>query len=316
MNPASKTNFKIIILVVASALGGLGLGIALERIFALGFTLDIALWLRFLPLLLFFMISSTFLTILSLTAPALWRGMGIVLASMAFGLPFFLPPHPVEIPLLFAALLPLFFGAGALALCFYARRAVRIFSIFAARIFASAYTKFFLFFILAVGVLVYFSAQLPPPARFTIPEEILTPSLNLIVNRVIEQVQGELGTTQFTEEQFLAELEKSGLLDVLNQQFGFVLKPQDVSSPQKLAENLRQPLVEQLTKDLEDFLGPYLPFLPLAAAAGVALSLLFLTPVFAWLAVGFFAITYRILVWLRFARFEQEQRQVPTLKII
>jgi len=310
-----KLNPKVLVLALAASAAALGLGVSLERIFALGFTLDLALWMRFIPLILFFGVSAAFLTVLSLTVPMLWRVVGIVLAALAFGLPFSLPPQPVEIPLPFVALLPLVFGAGAITLDYYVRRAVKMSATFGGGIFASAYAKLFLFFVLAVGVLVYFSAQLAPQARFTIPEEILAPSLNLVVNRVIEQVQGELGSTQFTEEEFIKQLKEIGLLSVLEEQFGIVLDPGQIGTPEKLAENLRDPLVARLTADLEGLLEPYLPFLPLIAAGGAALSLLFLSPAFAYLAVGAFALTYRVLVWLKFARLEPELREVPVLKI-
>jgi hypothetical protein len=307
--------FRIAALLVLAVLGSLWLGISLEQVFAQGFTLDLSLWVRFIPLLLAFLLSAAFLTVISLTAPAPVRAGGIVLSAVAFGLPFMVPPNPVEIPLVFTLLIALAYSGSIMLLDYTSKRAVKTHAIFEATMFSPAYGRFFQSFVFAVGILVYFSARIPADFRFQIPEEILNPALNLVVNRVIEQVRGELGTKQFTEEQFLAELEKTGLLQVLEQQFGITLDPQEVSTPEKLTENLRQPLVDQLTADLEGLLEPYLPFLPLAAAVGMTLSLLFLTPVFALISVGAFGLIYRLLIASKFAALAQEQRQVPVLKI-
>jgi hypothetical protein len=254
-------------------------------------------------------------TVLALVGDSLGRVIGFALAALGFGLPFFVLPNPIQIPILFALLLPLIFFGGTLLLDYYARTAVKISAIFSSSIFSTAYARFFLFFVFALGFLVYFSAQLSPQERFKVPEEVLNPALNLIVNRVIEQVQGQLGTGDFTEEQFIAELEKSGLLQVLEQQFGVTLTPEEIGSPEKLTENLREPLVAQLTQDLDNLLEPYLPFLPLVAAVGAGLSLLFLSPLFAYLSVGAFAAIYRLLVLVRFAYLAEEQRTVRVLKI-
>ena len=306
---------KIASLLVLAIIGSLGLGFSLEAEFSRGLVSEGSWGMRFIPVVLTILLSATFLTFVSLTASRAVRAGGAALSALAFGLTFVLPPNPVEIPLGFTALLAVAYLGSIVFLDYFSRRAIKKHVVFEASMFSPAYSRFFQLFVLAVGILVYFATRLPADGRLKIPEEIINPSLNLIVNRVIEQVGGELGSSQLTGEQFIAEIEKSGLLEVLEQQFGIVLNPQDISSPQNLAEKLRQPLAEQLTKDLEDFLEPYLPFLPLAAALGAALSLFFLSSLFAWLAVGAFALTYRVLIWLRFARIEQEQRQVPVLKI-
>lgn len=317
MDPKTTVRFnpKIIVLILISTLGSLWLGFSLEIILALGFTLDLSLWMYSISLIFAFLLTTSFLTVLSLTATGIFRFWGAGLAALGFVFPFILLPNPVNVPLESAASTVLTYLGASLLLDYMVVRSAKIHAVFKAAIFSNSYGRFFQVFVFAVGILVYFSAQLPAQAHLIIPKGILEPSLNLIVNRVIEQVQGELGTTKFTEEEFLAELEKTGLLSVLEQQFGITLDPQDISSPQKLAENLRQPLVAQLTADLEDLLEPYLPFFPLIAAATAVLSLLFLTPVFAWLSVVFFTLIYRLLVILKFASFEQEQRQVPVLKI-
>ncbi|OGC59685.1 hypothetical protein A2890_02160 [candidate division WWE3 bacterium RIFCSPLOWO2_01_FULL_53_14] len=311
----SKFNPKFLVLVAVTAAASLGLGFSLENIFAGGFSFDPASWMRFAPLLAAFLMTSSLFTVISLTATGAVRALGVSLSALALGLPFMISPNPVEIPLGFAFLVPLAYAGSLLFLDYLAKRAVKIHTVFEAGIFSPAYSRFFQLFVFAVGILVYFSAQLVPQARLTIPEGVLAPALNLVVNQVINQVQNQLGNEQFTEEQFLTELEKTGVLKVLEEQYGILLNPQEISTPKKLAESLRQPLAEELTRDLEGLLEPYLPFLPLATAVGVALSLLFLTPIFAWASVGVFALVYRILVALKFASFERESREVPVLKI-
>lgn len=310
-----RFNPKALALIAASAGSSLGLGFFLEIILALGFTLDLSLWVYSISLIFAFLLATSFLTILSLTATGIFRYGGIGLAALSFGLPFILSPNPINVPLESVVPTVLTYLGASLLLDYMVRKSAKIHAVFQAAIFSGSYGHFFQVFVFAVGILVFFSAQLPAQAHLIIPKEILEPSLNLVVNRVIEQVQGELGTTQFTEEEFLAELEETGLLSVLEQQFGITPDPKDINSPQKLAENLRQSLVTRLTADLEDFLEPYLPFFPLIAGAGATLSLFFLTPVFAWLSVAFFTLICRLLVILKFASFEQEQRQVPVLKI-
>jgi len=312
----SKFNPKFLVLIAVTAVASLGLGFSLAGIFAKGPGLEASLGARLVPLFLSFFLSSSFFLVLALTTRAIVRMMAVIVCALAFGLPFLFPSSPIDISLVFVALVSLVYAFALLTLDYTARRTVATHSVFLARIFSHSYGRFFQIFVFSVGILVYFSSQLPLPARFEIPEGVLTPALNLVVNQVINQVQSQLGNEQFTEEQFLTELEKSGVLEVLKQQYGILLNPRDVSTPKKLAESLRQPLAEQLTRDLEGFLEPYLPFIPLATAVGVALSLLFLTPVFAWSSAGFFALVYRIMVVLKFASFELEQRQVSVLKIV
>ena len=307
---------RIAFLLLLVILGSLGLGFSLAAIFTRGPGLASSLGVRLVPLFLAFFLSSSFFVVLALTTKTTVRMAAVVAGAFAFGIPFLLPPIPVDIPLEFVSLVSLVYAAALLILDYTAKRTVATHSIFLARMFPNSFGRFFQIFVFSVGILVYFSSQLPLPARFEIPEGVLTPALNLVVNQVINQVQSQLGNEQFTEEQFLTELEKSGVLEVLKQQYGILLNPRDVSTPKKLAESLRQPLAEQLTRDLEGFLEPYLPFIPLATAVGVALSLLFLTPVFAWSSAGFFALVYRIMVVLKFASFELEQRQVSVLKIV
>ncbi|MEX0587220.1 MAG: hypothetical protein WD940_00530 [Patescibacteria group bacterium] len=307
---------RILILSVLGILGSLGLGFALEQIFAAGIVFDLFLGIRFVVLLAFFFLTAAFFTVVSLTAPTAVRLGGMVLAALAFGLPFVILPNPVGIPVAFSGVISLAYLGALLFLGYISQYTVKIHAAFNARMFSSAFSRFFQVFTIVVGVLVYFSSAPPSPANFTIPEGLLAPALNLVVNQVISEVQGQLGNTQFTEEKFLTELEKTGFLKVLEQQYGIVLDPEDISTPKELAESLRQPLTEELTRNLKGYIEPYLPLLPLATALGAALSLLFLTPVFTWSSVGFFALVYRVLVGLRFARFDPEMREVPVLKIV
>jgi len=140
----------------------------------------------------------------------------------------------------------------------------------------------------------------------------------MVLNSVVGKVQSQLGTAQFSQEEFITQLKDSGLAGVLEQQFGIRLEDMEFTSPSDLAESLRVPLAKQLAEDLEGFvegfLGPYLPFIPLIAAFGVAASLLFVNPVFSWASVGFFALVYRGLILTRFARFETETREVSAFK--
>ncbi len=306
---------KVLALVAAVVLSSAALGFLVEGAFSAGFSLNLSAWLRLVPLIISFGLATSLATVLALVGDSFNRLIGFALAAVGFGLPFFIPPNPVQIPILFALLLPLTFFGGNLLLDYYSRTAAKTTAIFSSSMFSTAYTRFFLFFVFALGFLVYFSTQITPQERFKIPEEVLTPALNLIVNRVIEQVQDQLGTKEFTEEQFIAELEKSGLLQVLEQQFGVTLNPSEIGSPQKLTENLRGPLVAQLTKDLDDLLEPYLPFLPLIAAVGAGISLLFLSPLFVYISVGAFAVVYRLLVMARLIYLAEEQRTVRVLKI-
>lgn len=311
----SGFNPKTALLIAVVVGGSIALGFSLEQFFAAGFTLDLSLWRRFWPLIVSFLITVSFLTVFSITAKYIWRVGGYALATLGFGFPFFMAPHAVVMPQPFPFLIPLVFLGGVLLFDYFARRAVRTYSIFTSRMFTSAYARFFFLFALVVGILVYFSAQLPAGTQFKVPEEMLNPALNLVVNQVIEQVQAQLGTVEFTEKEFIDQLRKSGLLEVLEAQFQISLEEGEIGTPEKLAENLREPLAEQLTGDLEGLLEPYLSFLPLAAAVGVALSLLFLTPIFSWLSVAAFALVYRGLILARFAQLVEEQRSVPVLKI-
>jgi hypothetical protein len=307
---------RIAVLLILAISGSLGLGFSLAGIFAKGPGLEAFLGARLVPLFLAFFFSGSFFLVLSLTTKAIVQMSAVFVCSIAFGFPFLLQSGSIDIPLGFVALVSFVYAAALLTLNYTAKRAVATHSIFLARMFSNSYGRFFQIFVFSVGILVYFSSQLSIQVRFNIPEGVLAPALNLVVNQVINQVQSQLGNEQFTEEQFLTELEKSGVLKVLEQQYGILLNPQDVSTPQKLAEGLRQPITEQLTHDLEGLLEPYLPLLPLATAVGVALSLLFLTPIFAWSSAGFFALVYRIMVFLKFASLEQETRQVTVLKIV
>lgn len=310
-----KLNPKILVLVGAVALASASLGFAVEGVFSAGFSRDSSAWLRLgWPVLSFAGVASL-TTVLALGGDSLGRTIGLMLAALGFGWPFFVLPNPIPIPGPLTLFLPLIFFGGTLLLDYSARTAAKVSVIFSSLIFFTAYARFFLFFVFALGFLVYFSAQPAPQERFKIPEEALNPALNLVVNRMIEQVQGQLGTGDFTEEQFIAELEKSGLLEVLEQQFGITLTREEIRSPEKLIENLREPLVAQLTQDLDNLLEPYRPLLPLAAAVGVGLSLLFLSPLFAFLSAGAFAVIYRLLVLVRFAYLAEEQRTVRVLKI-
>lgn len=312
-------NPKAITLAVLVGLGSFALATFLERVFTVGFSLDFSYWMRFIPLVLSFLFTVSFLTVLSVTASRLWRAIGYALGILGFGLPFFVAPQVVSIPFYFAFLLPFVYLIALLMFNYEARRMTKVYAVFAAWMFSRVYNRFFLFFAIAVGVLVYFSSQVVPESKFEVPEGVLDPALDIIIERVVGQVGAELGTEQFSQEQFLEELKTSGLLEVLEQQFGVTIDESDVTSAKDLTEGLREPLAQQLTADLEgfaeDFLGPYLPFLPLFAAIGVALSILFLTPVFSILSIGLFAVFYRTLVWTKFARFEEETRQVPALKI-
>ena len=312
-------NPKALTLAVLVGLGSLALGSFLERVFTAGFSLDFSYWMRFIPLVLSFLFTVSFLTVLSVTASRIWRAGGYALGVLGFGLPFFIAPQAVSIPLHFTFLLPFVYLVGLLVFNFEARRMTKVYSVFAAWMFSRVYNRFFLFFAIAVGVLVYFSSQVAPDSRFEVPEGVLDPALDIIIERVIGQVGSDLGTEQFGQEQFLEELKTSGLLEVLEQQFGIIIDAEDITSAQDLTEGLKEPLAQQLTADLEgfveDFLGPYLPFLPLFAAVGAALSMLFLSPVFSILSVGFFGVFYRSLVLVKFARFEEETRQVPVLKV-
>ncbi len=310
-----KVNSKILVLIGAVVLVAVGLGLSLEGVFAAGFQFDSSAWTRLVPVVLAFVVTVSLMTVLSLVGRTAERGLGFALAAAGFGLPFLVSPNPILIPILFTLLLPTTFFGGTLLLDYHVRSAVKSSAVFSSSLFSTAYARFFLFFVFALGVLVYFSAQPAPQERFKIPENMLNPALNLIVNRVMEQVQGQLGTQTFTEEQFLAELKRSGLLQALERQFGVSLTPEKIRSPEDLTESLREPLVAQLTQDLEDLLGPYLPFLPLVAAVGAGLSLLFLGPVFVYLSRGAFALTYRVLVWLHFAYWAEETRTVKVFKV-
>lgn len=311
-----KINPKIIVLAAGATLFSIALGFSLESIFASGLQLGLSGWFRFIPLVLSFLALASFATVLALVGDAVSRGIGFALAGIGFGLPFFLPPEPVRIPFLFSLALPVIAFGGLLLLDYSARFSVKTHTIFAARIFIPAYYRLFLLLSFAVGLLVYFSAAVVPLSRFKIPEEILDPALTLVVNRVIEQVQDQIGPGNFTEEQFVAELQRSGLLQVLEQQFGVSLSPNEIGNPEKLAESLREPLIDQLTQDLDELLEPYRTFLPLAAAAGATLSVLFLSPIFTYLSVVAFAIAYRLLILARLVYLAQEQRPVPVLKIV
>ncbi len=310
-----KLNPKILALAAVVVLSSAGLGFSLEHLFSTSLKLDLSSGLLLLPLLLAFLLTTSFATVLSLVAGPLARGFGFVLAAVGFGLPFFLPPAAVRVPDLFVFLLPLAFFGGLLLLDYSVRGTMKASALFASGIFSTAYTRFFLFFVFAVTLLVYFSVQLDSQGHFKVPEEILKPPLELVVDRVIEQIQGQLGTQKVTEEEFIAELERSGLLQVLEQQFGVVLNPEEIGSSEELTESLREPLVAQLSQDLEDVLGPYLPFLPLILAVGTGLSILVLSPVLALLSVASFALVYRFLVRVRFAHLAEEQRTVSVLKV-
>ena len=313
-----KVNPKILGLGSAVVLSSLGLAFFMEGIFAAGFKLDLSLWMSFIPLVLLFPLLVSLASIFSITAPLRVRAAGYGLAAAAFGLVFMVPPTPISIPQPFPLLLSLIYLAGLGVLDYFSGYAVKIHAIFSPRIFAAAFSRFFLFFALAAGFLVYFSAQVPDP-RLQIPEGVLDPALDLVLERVFDQLQSELGTGQFTQEEFLAELEKSGFANFLEEEYGITLEESELSSPEELVESIRAPLAVQLAQDVENFmqeyLGPLLPYLPLAAGIGAALSLLFLTPVFGLLTMGAFAGLYRILIRFKFARLEDETRSVPVLKI-
>jgi len=268
---------KIAALLVLAILGSLGLGFSLAGIFAEGPGLESFLGMRLVPLFLAFFFSGSFFLVLSLTTKTIVRMTAVVVCSLAFGFPFLLHSGSIDIPVGFVTLVSLIYAAALLSLDYTAKRAVATHSIFLARMFPDSYGHFFKIFVFSVGILVYFSSQLSLQARFTTPEEVLAPALNLVVSQIINPIQSQLGNEQFTEEKVLTE---------------------------------------QITHDLEGLLEPYFPFLPLATAVGVALSLLFLTPIFAWSSTGFFALVYRVMVVLKFASFEQESRQVPVLKIV
>lgn len=314
-----KLTPKVIVLAIVAALGSATLGFLLERLFASGFVVGLSVWQRFCPLIISFLVTVSLLTVLSVVGDRVGRVVGFIISALAFSFPFFAAPHAITIPQPFPFLVPLVYFGGLLLFDYYVQRAVRVHAVFASWIFSSAYAKFFFFFTLVVGILVYFSAQVPSWEQFKIPEGMLDPALDVIIGQVVAQLQSQLGTEQFSQKQFLEELKKSGLLEILEDQFGISLEEEELVSPQELTENLRGPLAEQLTEDLEgfieNFLGPYLPFLPLIVAVGVALSLLFLSPVFSILSVAVFGLIYRGLLLARFARLEEESRQVPVLKI-
>ncbi|NIT03728.1 hypothetical protein GTO10_02230, partial [Candidatus Saccharibacteria bacterium] len=219
----------------------------------------------------------------------------------------------------FRLFLPFLYLGALLVLDYVSRRAVSTRSIFSSTMFGASYSRFFFFFTVIGGFLVYFSTQHSAVSQFKVPEEVLNPTLNFVVDRAIEQVQEQFGSQELSEEQFLEELKKTGLLEVLQEQFNITLGEGEVGTPDRLAQNLSESLREQLGQDLDlfiaDFLGPYLPFIPLIASLGVALSLLFLTPVFTLFCIGVFELVYRGLVGLRVLKFEEETRQVRVLKI-
>lgn len=310
-----RSNPKVSILMALVVLGSFALGFFLERVFAVGFALDISLWGRFLPLVLSFLLTVSFLTIFSITASRAWRVVGYSLGILGFGLPFFVAPHAVSIPFPLVLLMPLSYLVALLVFNYDALRAKRIYAVFASWMFSRAYVRFFFFFAFAVGILVYFSAQVLPDEKFEIPKGILDPTLNLIIDRVIEQIQSGIGTESFSEDEFLTALKESSLLQVLEEEFDIVLEEKELTDTESLKKNLSVPLSAQLSKDLEDFLNPYLPLLPIVAAVGVAISLLFLSPVFSILSIVFFAGMYRFLIWVKFAQLEEETRQVPVLKV-
>jgi len=310
---------KTIGLGSAVILSSLGLAFFMEGVFAEGFRLDLSLWIRFAPLILFYLLLVSLTSVFAVTAPLKVRAAGYVLSAAAFGLIFIVPPSPISIPQPFPLIIPLIHLAGLAVLDYFSGYTVRIHSIFAGKIFSSAFNKFFIFFALAAGFLVYFSARVPDGSQFRIPEGVLDPALDLVLERVFDQLQAEVGTGQFTQEDFLAELERTGFLNVLEQQYGITLEESELSSPEDLVESIREPLAVQLAQDAEEFmqeyLGPLMPYLPLAAGIGAALSLFFLTPIFGVLAIGAFEGLYRLLIWIKVARLEEETRPVQVLKV-
>ena len=319
LNLPKTFNFKFAAFAGAVALLNFGLGMALERIFAAGFQLELSLWVRFLPFVLLYLLTTSTTLVFAATLPFAWRQIGYTLAALGFGLPYFFPPHAVSLPTPFVFIFMVVHLVGLTVFDFYTRQAIKNFAVFTAAMFWSTFNRIFLSLTLIVGFLVYFSATIPTDLQFKIPEGYLDPALDLVINQVVSQVQSELGTEQFTQEQFLAQLRESGLLEVLEQQFG--IKPEEIKfrNPQELVESLREPLAVQLTRDVEESLNsilePYLPYLPLAAAVGVLLSLLFLSPIFGYLAVGFFVIFYRLLVWAKILELKPEMRPVTVLKL-
>ncbi|MEX1061595.1 MAG: hypothetical protein WEC39_00550 [Patescibacteria group bacterium] len=319
LNLPKTFNFKFAAFAAVVALLNLGLGWALERVFAAGFRLELSMWARFLPLVLVYLLTSSTTLIFAATLPFAWRQVGYTLAALGFGLPFLLPPHPVNIPTPFVFIFMVVHLVGLTVFDFYTRQTIKNYAVFIVMMFWSTFNRLFLGLTLIVGFLVYFSATIPADLQFKIPQEYLDPALNLVINQVIGQVQSELGTEKFTEEQFLAQLRETGLLELLQQQYGIDPKDLEFRNPQDLVESLREPLAVQLSRDVEESLNnilePYLPYLPLAAAVGVLLSLLFLSPILGYLAVGFFAVFYRTLVWAKILEFKPEMRPVSVLKL-
>ena len=319
LNLPQTFNFKFAAFAGLVALLNFLLGLALDRVFAAGFSLNLSLWMRFLPLILVYLLATSTTLVFAATLPFAWRQIGYTLGALGFGLPFLLSPHPVTLPVPFVFIFMVVHLIGLTVFDFYARQAIKNYAVFNGMMFWSTFNRIFLSLTLIVGFLVYFSATIPTDLQFKIPEGYLDPALDLVINQVVSQVQSELGTEQFTQEQFLAQLRESGLLEVLEQQFG--IKPEEIKfrNPQELVESLREPLAVQLTRDVEESLNsilePYLPYLPLAAAVGVLLSLLFLSPIFGYLAVGFFEIFYRLLVWAKILELKPEMRPVTVLKL-
>jgi len=316
-----KIEPKITLLFVINFILSAASGFLLKDLTAVGLSLDTLLRLVFLTLSL--LLASSFLVVFSLAARGvfsrMWRFGGYIFFALSFSIPFFLPPPILpfsnlsQFYLLF--LIPVVYLVGLLFLDQAVGRATSTFSIFAARIFSKAYSTFFLSLVLLSGLLAYFLSV--PEGKVEI-KNLLEPVVRPISTQIVDifvvgPIREQIGR-DLTEEEFVTVVVASGILDQFAQ-LGFAIKEEETRSPEGLSAGLTRAVLENLDQELAKVLGPYIVFIPIIIAIGTVLTFLFFTPIFVLLATLSFAAVYRALVFLRFAKFEDEQRIVKVFKL-
>ena len=153
---------------------------------------------------------------------------------------------------------------------------------------------------------------------FKAPVALIDKVVDLTGRSVLEVLTREIANTSklpnqeavFTE--IPEELGEAGLIETLEQEFGIKIDRVPQSSADLMAM-VKPALRDKISKQIEDFLAPYTPFIPTLISLSIFLSLLPLATIGAFLVIPGLSLTFKVLEALKLVEEKTETVSVTRL---
>jgi len=153
---------------------------------------------------------------------------------------------------------------------------------------------------------------------FKAPAALIDKVVEITGRSVLEVLTREIAETSKLQNQQAVlteipeELGEAGLIETLEEEFGIKIDRVPQNSADLMAM-VKPALRDKISKQIEDFLAPYTPFIPTLISLSIFLSLLPLATIGAFLVIPILALTFKILEALKLVAEKEETITVTRL---